>query len=94
MELADLDLSKTYSYADYLKWTFDGRIELIKGKIFQMSPVPGRSHQKMSALLTAELVFFLKVSLAKYIQPRSMFVYPVILKTIKLFIQYCSLIYV
>jgi hypothetical protein len=32
MQLSDLDLSKTYSYADYLKWTFEDRLELIKGK--------------------------------------------------------------
>ncbi len=38
MELSDLDLSKTYTYADYFKWQFDERLELIKGKIFTMSP--------------------------------------------------------
>lgn len=34
MQLSDLDFTKTYSYADYLQWTFEDRLELIKGKIF------------------------------------------------------------
>jgi hypothetical protein len=37
MTLADLDLSKDYSYADFFNWQFEERIELIKGKIFTMS---------------------------------------------------------
>ena len=32
-ELSQLDLSKTYSYADYLTWKLKERIELIKGKL-------------------------------------------------------------
>jgi Uma2 family endonuclease len=60
MELSDLDFSKTYSYADYLKWQFDERLELIKGKIFQMSPAPSRSHQDISVTLTVKLASFLK----------------------------------
>jgi Putative restriction endonuclease len=27
----------TYTYADYLKWQFEERLELFKGKIFKMS---------------------------------------------------------
>src|SRR3978361_909958 len=48
MQLSDLDITKTYSYADYLKWSFDERLELIKGKIFKMSPAPGSVHQRLS----------------------------------------------
>ena len=44
-EFSQLDISKTYSYADYLLWQFEERLELIKGKIFQMSPAPNRRHQ-------------------------------------------------
>ncbi len=29
MELADLDFTKNYTYADYLLWTFEERLELI-----------------------------------------------------------------
>ncbi|MDX2189698.1 MAG: Uma2 family endonuclease [Bacteroidota bacterium] len=44
---SSLDLSKTYTYADYLTWWFDEQIELIKGKIFKMSPAPNTRHQRI-----------------------------------------------
>lgn len=47
-----LDMNKTYSYADYFSWKFLERLELIKGKIFTMSPAPSRIHQKVSRNLT------------------------------------------
>jgi Uma2 family endonuclease len=59
MQFSDLDLDKTYSYADYLKWEFDERLELIKGKIFKMTPAPNRSHQEVSINLTNKLFNFL-----------------------------------
>ncbi len=43
-----LDLTKKYSYADYLQWTFQDRLELFKGKIFKMSPAPSSNHQRVS----------------------------------------------
>ncbi|PWK77837.1 Uma2 family endonuclease [Mucilaginibacter oryzae] len=52
MQFSDLDLTKTYTYADYLKWTFDERLEIIKGKIFKMSPAPGSVHQRISLRLS------------------------------------------
>jgi len=60
MQLSDLDLTKAYTYADYLKWTFDERLELIKGKIFKMSPAPGSGHQSISGALFYELYKHLK----------------------------------
>jgi Uma2 family endonuclease len=60
MQFSDLDLSKTYSYADYLKWTFDERLELIKGKIFKMTPAPASAHQRISLVLSNELYNYLK----------------------------------
>jgi Uma2 family endonuclease len=54
-----LDLQKSYSYADYLKWTFEERVELIKGKIFKMSPAPARRHQRISSVFHRELYQFL-----------------------------------
>ncbi len=44
MQLSDLDFSKTYTYAGYLRWTFDERLELIKGRIFEMSPARNHCH--------------------------------------------------
>jgi Uma2 family endonuclease len=49
---SDLDLTKQYSYADYLLWQFSERVELIKGFIQKMSPAPSSSHQKISANLS------------------------------------------
>jgi hypothetical protein len=34
-----LDPDKTYSYADYLLWEFDERLELIKGKPLPCRPL-------------------------------------------------------
>lgn len=53
-----LDLNKIYSYSDYLLWKFEERVELIKGKIFKMSPVPPSVHQKASFSLGGE--FFIQ----------------------------------
>jgi Uma2 family endonuclease len=50
-----LDLAKKYSYADYLTWMFQERLELFKGKIFKMSPAPSMYHQKVSRDLTGLL---------------------------------------
>jgi hypothetical protein len=44
MQFSDLDLDKTYSYADYLKWQFDNRQKLINRKFVKMTPAPSRSH--------------------------------------------------
>lgn len=45
--LGQLDLSKRYSYADYFRWKFQERVELIKGFIYKMSPAPSPTHQKV-----------------------------------------------
>jgi Uma2 family endonuclease len=46
-----------FTYEDYLTWKFKERIELIKGKIFKMSPGPAVTHQKISMNLIS---FFVK----------------------------------
>lgn len=56
----DLDFSKTYTYADYYSWRFEERLELIKGKIFRMSPAPTGNHQTISFNISGELYNFLK----------------------------------
>ena len=65
MELADLDLNKIYSYADYFKWQFEDRVELIKGKIFKMSPAPNFDHQVLAGEIYATLRNFLKKQTCK-----------------------------
>jgi len=54
----DIDLSLTYSYAHYLNWLFDDRVELIKGKIFKMSG-PARIHQQVSIHISSFLFNYL-----------------------------------
>lgn len=36
-----------FTYADYLTWNFKERIELIRGRIFKMSPAPTVNHQQI-----------------------------------------------
>ena len=58
--LDQLDLDKTYTYADYLKWQFDEYVELIRGKIVKMSPTPSSSHQSVNGNLHGEIYKYLK----------------------------------
>jgi Uma2 family endonuclease len=53
--ISQIDLDGTYSYADYLKWNFKERIELIMGKVFRMSPAPAMKHQRIASRLTSQL---------------------------------------
>ena len=70
MELADLDLNKVYSYADYYKWKFEERVELIKGVIFKMSPAPNRAHQEITGTIYRKIGNFLESRQCKvYIAP-------------------------
>jgi Uma2 family endonuclease len=49
LDISQLDLNGTYSYADYLTWRFNERVELLKGKLFRMSPAPSSKHQSVSS---------------------------------------------
>ena len=51
-DINQLDFNKVYSYADYVLWKFKERVELIKGRIFKMSPAPNLAHQKVSIQLS------------------------------------------
>ena len=60
MLFSDLDLNKTYSYADYYQWTFEDRVELINGKVYKLSPAPNRQHQDISRHISTPLDIYLK----------------------------------
>ena len=60
MQFADLDLTKTYTFADYYSWKFAERVELIKGKIFKMSPAPNTFHQQLVGFIYLEIGNFLR----------------------------------
>ena len=55
-----LDFSKQYTYADYLTWKFDERVELIRGWISRMSPAPLVNHQRVSIKLAIQIGNFLE----------------------------------
>ena len=59
-KLSDLDLTKQYSYSDYLLWQFIERVELIKGFILKMSPAPSMVHQRVSNNVSFELNNYFK----------------------------------
>lgn len=40
-----------YTYSDYLKFQIDENVEIIRGKVFRMSPAPGSTHQMVSSKL-------------------------------------------
>ena len=60
MELASLDLNKSYTYADYLQWDFPERVELINGKLYEMMAGPSSRHQKFSFIITGNLWYYMK----------------------------------
>jgi Uma2 family endonuclease len=59
-QVEEPDPSLSYTYADYLKWNFEEQVELIRGRIFKMSPAPAPVHQQISIRLSAEIYNFLK----------------------------------
>lgn len=56
----DRKAPNTYSYADYLQWPDDKRIELIDGVPFMMTPAPSRLHQQIVLELGRQFANFLK----------------------------------
>jgi len=56
---SQLDLSKTYTYADYLTWKFDEFVELIKGRVVRQMAGAGRRHQTVSRRLAYRIEDFL-----------------------------------
>ena len=53
------DSSITYTYADYLQWKFEERLELFRGKIFKLS-APNTKHQDISGNIFVPISLFLK----------------------------------
>ncbi len=44
-----------YTYADYLTWGYEEMVELIKGRVFKMTPAPSSTHQLVCGSLHAIL---------------------------------------
>lgn len=57
-DISQLDVNKKYNYAEYLTWRFKVAVELIKGKLFILSPAPASRHQKIARNLVGKLLPF------------------------------------
>ena len=57
--IEDLDFTKQYTYADYLTWHFDERVELIRGWISRMSPALLVTHQRILIRLSYQIEGYL-----------------------------------
>ncbi|MCC5945579.1 MAG: Uma2 family endonuclease [Bernardetiaceae bacterium] len=53
-----LNPEKLYTYSDYLTWQLDEYVELIKGKIWKMSPAPSMRHQRISGEMHRQISNF------------------------------------
>lgn len=63
-KVEELDMSAKYSYADYLLWKFEERVEIIKGKVYELA-APLRKHQSISRGITIQLGIQLQGSKCK-----------------------------
>jgi Uma2 family endonuclease len=59
-DISQLDLNGIYTYADYLRWQLEERIELIKGKIFKMSPAPTAKHQRIAGRMYGNMFLYFR----------------------------------
>ena len=57
-----IDPIKTYNYKDYMLYDENEKIEIIDGKIYNMSPAPSRIHQKIIMELSAEIRNYIKAN--------------------------------
>jgi Uma2 family endonuclease len=58
-QVEEPDHSLTYTYADYYSWNFMERLELLRGRIFQLGAA-NTKHQRVGGKLFYELYGFLK----------------------------------
>jgi len=58
--LEEPDMSGTYNAEDYLRWNLNEMVELIRGKVFKMSPAPSSNHQRISMELSGIVYHFFK----------------------------------
>ena len=69
MQVEEPDPSISYTYADYLQWKFEERLELFRGKIFKLS-APNTKHQVIAGnLFVAAKLFLAKQKCRVFIAP-------------------------
>lgn len=58
--ISQLNPIGSYTYQDYLTWKFPERVELFRGKPYELSPAPNRRHQRISTVIQGEMYAFFK----------------------------------
>ena len=58
-QVEEPDPSYSYTYADYLKWKFEERLELFRGRIYKLS-APATKHQEILTNLITIIAVFLR----------------------------------
>jgi len=53
--IEQLDMNATYTVADYLSWQMEEMVELIRGRIWRMSPAPIDPHAAISVGILSQL---------------------------------------
>ena len=65
-DISQLDLTKQYTYADYLAWQIEERLELIKGWIMRMA-APSIRHQTIQMQLIGEMHGYFKAHSCRFL---------------------------
>jgi Uma2 family endonuclease len=60
--IPETTLKAKYSYADYLQWKTEKRIELIDGIPFELFPAPSTTHQRISSKIAFKTLSFFEDS--------------------------------
>lgn len=76
-DYAKLDPNASYSFVDYMRWQFKERVELIKGKLYKMSPAANINHQTVSANISWLLFnYFLNKPCRVFVAPFDVRLFP------------------
>jgi Uma2 family endonuclease len=60
LAIPQTNVTKKYTYKDYIQWSSSERWEIINGIPYNMSPAPSRKHQKVSGELYSAIHTYLK----------------------------------
>jgi Uma2 family endonuclease len=71
------DYSQSYTYGDYLQFEIEEMVEIIRGKIFRMSPAPRVKHQMISLQLATKIFQHLKGKICKVFSAPTDIVLPI-----------------
>ena len=76
-DYAKLDPNASYTFLDYMRWQFIERVELIKGKLYKMSPAANTNHQTIAGNFGRILgTYFLNKPCRVFIAPFDVRLFP------------------